>query len=293
MTGPATTLLSVDRLTRRFGAVVAVDAVDLHVDAGEVVGLIGANGAGKTTLIRMALGLLAPSAGTVSLLGRPPSREGRRRIGYVPQGLGLYTDLTVRENLAFAAATFGATAGPAEALASQDADLAGTADQLVGTLPLGVRRRVGFVAALLHDPALLVLDEPTSGVDPLGRARLWDRIRATADDGAGVLVTTHYLGEAAQCDRLVLLAGGQVVAAGTPDAIVGDAAVVEIDTPRWDTAFAVLVADGLAPTLAGRRLRVPGATVAQVTGLLHGGGVEASVAAVPATLEERFVELAS
>ena len=291
---PATRpLLATRALTRRFGDVVAVDGVDLAVAAGEVVGLIGANGAGKTTLIRMALGLLPPSAGRAELLGRPPSREGRRRIGYVPQGLGLYTDLTVAENLAFTAASFGVASAPREVLAARAPDLTDDADRLVATLPLGVRRRVGFLAALLHEPALLVLDEPTSGVDPLGRSRLWDRIRATADDGAGVLVTTHYLGEAAQCDRLVLLAAGRVVAAGTPADIVGDAAVVEVDADRWDAAFTVLVDAGLAPSLAGRRLRVPASDPDAVATLLRDRQIDAGIRTVPATLEERFVELAS
>src|SRR3990170_611098 len=164
---------------RRFGPLVAVDDVHLRVDGGEVVGLLGANGAGKTTLIRILLGLLPPTGGHVRLFGLEPSRETRRRIGYVPQGLGLYDDLTPDENLAFAHAVFGGERGT---LPQAIRPLAGV---LVGRLSLGVQRRGAVAPAPAHRPQLLVLDEPTSGVDPLARARLWETIRETADDGAG------------------------------------------------------------------------------------------------------------
>jgi ABC-type multidrug transport system ATPase subunit len=174
-------------VTCRFGANVAVDGVSLAVGPGEIVGLIGANGAGKTTLIRMLLGLLPPSEGSVSLFGAPPDRRSRRRLGYVAQGLGLYPDLTVAENAEFVAAGFGSP--PAQL----PEDLAAVRDDLVGTIGLGRQRRLAFATALAHEPELLVLDEPTSGVNPLARARLWDQIHEQAERGAGVLVTTHYL----------------------------------------------------------------------------------------------------
>jgi len=186
------TLLRLDRLVCRFGDTTAVDGVDLTVAAGEVVGLLGANGAGKTTTIRMALGLQRPTAGTVALLGDAPSRRTRHRLGYVPQGLGLWQDLTVGQNLAFIARAYGV------ATAALPADLAPATDVPVASLPLGARRRVAFTAALGHDPALLVLDEPTSGVGPLERTRLWDAIHDAREDGAGVLVTTHHMSEAEQ-----------------------------------------------------------------------------------------------
>jgi ABC-2 type transport system ATP-binding protein/ribosome-dependent ATPase len=272
--------------TRRFGDLLAVDGVDLTVAGGEVVGLIGANGSGKTTLIRMLLGLLAPTAGRVRLFGEPPSRRTRARLGYVPQSLGLYEDLTVAENLAFSAAAYGSRRAVLEG------DLAQAGDTLVGDLPLGLRRRVAFAIALGHHPDLLVLDEPTSGVDPLQRARLWETIRGSAERGAGVLVTTHHLAEAEQCDRLVVLAGGRVAAAGSLAEIVGDTTAAEVRTPSWEAAFTALDTAGLPVSLVGRTLRVPGAEVAAVHRVLGDAGVPAEVAAVRASFEETFVALA-
>jgi ABC-2 type transport system ATP-binding protein len=274
--------------TRRFGHLLAVDAVDLRVDAGEVVGLIGANGSGKTTLIRMLLGLLPATAGRVRLFGEPPSRRTRARLGYVPQSLGLYEDLTVAENLAFATAAYGA--GDPGALGGELAEAAGV---LVRDLPLGLRRRAAFAIALAHGPDLLVLDEPTSGVDPLQRARLWDTIRASAEHGAGVLVTTHHLAEAEQCDRLVVLAAGRVVAEGTLAEVVGDTKAVEVRTPSWEAAFTALDDAGLPVSLVGRSLRVPGAEPDRVGRVLADAGVAADTAAVPASFEETFVALAA
>jgi ABC-type multidrug transport system ATPase subunit len=272
--------------TRRFGELLAVDGVDLTVAAGEVVGLIGANGSGKTTLIRMLLGLLAPTSGHIRLFGELPSRRTRARLGYVPQSLGLYEDLTVAENLAFSAAAYG----------SQDAtlggDLAGARDVLVRELPLGLRRRAAFAIALGHHPDLLVLDEPTSGVDPLQRARLWDTIRASAELGAGVLVTTHHLAEAAQCDRLVVLASGRVVATGSLPDVVGDTTAVEVRTPTWEAAFTALDVAGLPVSLVGRTLRVPGNDPAVVARVLADADIPAEVGSVPASFEETFVVLA-
>jgi ABC-2 type transport system ATP-binding protein len=284
--GVAPDLAGAAGATKRFGGLLAVDDVDISVAAGEVVGLIGANGSGKTTLIRMLLGLLAPTAGRIRLFGEPPSRDTRARLGYVPQSLGLYDDLTVAENLAFSAAAYG----------SQDAvlegELAGARDVLVRELPLGLRRRAAFAIALGHHPDLLVLDEPTSGVDPLQRARLWETIRASAEQGAGVLVTTHHLGEAEQCDRLVVLAAGRVVAAGSLAEIVGDTTATEVRSPIWEAAFTALDLAALPVSLVGRTLRVPGNDPAGVARVLADAGVPAEVGSVPASFEETFVVLA-
>jgi ABC-2 type transport system ATP-binding protein/ribosome-dependent ATPase len=270
-------------VTRRFGDLIAVDGVDLQVHPREVVGLLGANGAGKTTLIRILLGLLTPTRGRIHLFGAPPSRVTRRRIGYVPQGLGLYDDLTPKENLGFARATFG---GGSEQL---EPSLRPFANVPVGRLPLGVQRRVVFAQVLAHRPDLLVLDEPTSGVDPLARAHLWETIRDAADAGAGALVTTHHMDEAEECDRLVVMADGEVVAEGTLAQIVGDAATTIVETDEWAGAFDALERAGLPAALVGRTLRVPGATPEHVRRAL--GDERARVTEGKATLEERFLKL--
>jgi ABC-2 type transport system ATP-binding protein/ribosome-dependent ATPase len=288
MTRDRAPLASAQGATKRFGELLAVDGVDLRVAAGEVVGLIGANGSGKTTLIRMLLGLLPATEGQVRLFGEPPSLRTRARLGYLPQSLGLYEDLTVAENLAFSVAAYGS--GDAGALTGELAEVAGV---LVRDLPLGLRRRAAFAIALAHHPDLLVLDEPTSGVDPLARARLWETIRASAEHGAGVLVTTHHLSEAEQCDRLVVLASGRTVAEGSLDEVVGDTKAVEVRTPSWEAAFTALDAAGLPVGLVGRSLRVPGAEPDQVGRLLADAGVPADTAVVPASFEETFVVLAA
>ncbi len=282
MTEPSAQAVAV---TRTFGHFVAVDQVDLEVRPAEVVGLLGANGAGKTTLIRLLLGLLRPTGGEIRLFGEPPSRSTRRRIGYVPQGLGLYDDLTPAENLAFSAAVFGA--GPAAASLPEPLRPYGTT--VVGSLPLGIQRTAAFAQALAHRPDLLVLDEPTSGVDPLARARLWETVADAATAGAGVLVTTHYMDEAGECDRLVIMAAGRVVARGTIPEIVGDAQVSVVESAAWAEVFGALEAAGLPAALVGRTLRVPGAAPDAVRRAL--GDLSATVTSAPATLEERFFEL--
>ncbi|HUK67646.1 MAG TPA: ABC transporter ATP-binding protein [Streptosporangiaceae bacterium] len=270
--------------TRVFGHLAVVRDVDLQVAPREVVGLLGANGAGKTTLIRMLLGLLPPTQGEVSLFGQPPSIDTRRRLGYVPQGLGLYEDLTPAENMAFAHAAFGG-----DALAGLPAGLEPLRKVPVGRLPLGVQRRLAFAQALAHRPDLLVLDEPTSGVDPLASARLWETIRDAADADAGVLVTTHHMDEAAECDRLIVMADGRVVAEGKVATIVGFARVTVVETPDWAGAFETIERAGKVAGLVGRTLRVPGTTPEQVLELL--APMPAKAYSMPATLEERFLEL--
>ncbi|MGH8871340.1 MAG: ABC transporter ATP-binding protein [Acidimicrobiia bacterium] len=276
-------LARTEAISKRFGDNLAVDGVTLSISAGEIVGLVGANGAGKTTFIRMLLGLLSPDQGYVMLFGEAPTRATRRRIGYMPQTMGLYEDLTVGENLEFTARVFGIE------LPSLDDDLAPFAETLVADLPLGLRRRAAFVAALSHHPDLLVLDEPTSGVGPLGRADLWDTIHDAVDDGAGALVTTHHMDEAEQCDRLVFLSAGRVVATGTVAGIVDGQITVEATPADPSVTLAVLENAGFPVLPTGARLRVPGTPLSSVRSVL---GEEAALVEKQSSLEEAFMTLA-
>lgn len=273
-------------VTRRFGSFTAVDSVSMQVGPGEVVGLLGANGAGKTTLMRMLLGLLPTTEGRVRVLGGRPDRDRRRRVGYVPQNLGLYRDLTITENLRFVADTYGAP------MPTLPEDLTRYAKVLVGEVPLGAQRQAAFIAALSHGPEVVMLDEPTSGVDALSRAGLWDTIRAQSDRGVGVLVTTHYMQEAQQCDRLLLMANGKLVAQGSEADIVGSTHALAVRTDDWSAAFAALNAAGAPVILDGRAVRVADADPDEIGAVLRAADVEATIEPVPATIEERMLVLA-
>ncbi len=280
-------LMDVGHVRHSFGAFVAVDDVSFRVDRGEVVGLLGANGAGKTTVLRIALGLLRPSSGGCALLGSVPNREVRRRIGYVPQGLGLYADMSVRENLDFVADVFGL------ARPEVPAKLAGMAEALVGRIPLGSQRELAMACALMHDPELLILDEPTSGVGALSGRDLWATIHRRADAGVGVLVTTHNMQEAQQCDRLLLMSGGRLVGQGSEEEVVAGTTAVRVRVDDWAAAFDVLSEAGLPVTLAGTDVRVAGVEAPLVHRALAGVGLSARVESVPATIEERMTLLAA
>jgi ABC-2 type transport system ATP-binding protein len=282
---PGTILARAENVQRSFGDARAVDDVTMQVESGEIVGLIGANGAGKTTLIRMQLGLLLPTAGYVWLFGEAPTLAARRRLGYVPQGLGLYRDLTVAENLRFVAGAYGVD----QALPDGLSDVMG---ELVSTIGHGRQRQLAFACALSHSPELLVLDEPTSGVDPITRARLWDTIHVRAEAGVGVLVSTHYMQEAEQCDRLVLMDLGRVVAAGSIQDIVGNTTATQVDTGDWAAAFGALTDAGLPVTLAGARVRAVDADAALVGSVLRDASVAGTVTVVAATLEEKMAAIA-
>ncbi|WP_341728505.1 ABC transporter ATP-binding protein [Brooklawnia sp.] len=255
-----TPLLMTTSLTKSFGQVAAVRDVSLQVNAGEIVGLLGANGAGKTTFMRCGLGILEVSGGRSLLFGDPPSRAGRARIGYVPQNRGLYADLTPRENAGFVAAIFGQSGGAPS--------LSGYRDVPVRDLPLGQQRRLAFDLALAHRPGLLVLDEPTSGVGPLESARLWEIIGAQAEAGTGVLVTTHNMTEASQCDRLAIMIDGRLAAEGTEAEIIGGTRAVTVDAADWQAAFDALLDAGLLVSLAGTSVRVLGTPPERVEQLL-------------------------
>ncbi|MCP9472676.1 MAG: ATP-binding cassette domain-containing protein [Nitrospira sp.] len=211
-------------LTKDFGNFRAVDGVSFRVRQGEVFGLLGANGAGKTTVIKMLTGLLAPTTGTGVVAGvdmKTAARSIRERIGYVSQAFSLYLDLTVAENIRFFAGIYGLDRQTAVARGREIvvmAGLSGHESSLAGRLPMGLRQRLALGCALVHAPRVLFLDEPTAGVDPLGRRRFWDFLGMLARErGVAILVTTHHLNEAERCDRLALMDAGRIVAEGTPE----------------------------------------------------------------------------
>jgi len=212
-------------LRKVFGERVALEGLNLVVHRGEIFGLLGANGSGKTTTIRMLCGLLAPTSGEARVVGHDVVRDAekvRRRIGYMSQRFGLYEDLTVQENLRFYSGVYGLRGSEARvriAELMEELDLGPRSRQLAGTLSGGWKQRLALACATAHKPDLLFLDEPTAGVDPASRQRFWNQIGAFAARGTAILLTTHYMDEAARCERLAFLLAGRLIADGTPDEI--------------------------------------------------------------------------
>jgi ABC-2 type transport system ATP-binding protein len=209
-------------LTRRFGDFTAVDGISLTVAPGEVFGFLGANGAGKTTAMRMLVGVLAPTEGEARVAGhdvRTQPDRVREAIGYMSQRFSLYADLTVQENIRLYATIYGlsdaAIAERGDALLER-LGLGNRARQLVAELPLGWKQKLAFSVALVHEPRIVFLDEPTGGVDPVTRRQFWEMIYATAAGGTTVFVTTHYMDEAEYCDRISIMVDGRIAALGTP-----------------------------------------------------------------------------
>src|SRR5512136_2737992 len=252
-----------DNLTRLFGDFVAVDHVSFSIEAGEVVGYLGPNGSGKTTTIRMLLGLLEPSDGRATVLGFDAfrqSEEVRARSGYMSQKFALYDDLTVWENLTFYGGLYGIRDRARVAHTLELVGLTGHEPTLTKSLSAGWRQRLALGIALVHEPKLLFLDEPTSGVDPSARRAFWDLIYELAESGVTILVTTHYMDEAEYCERVGIMRDGKLLAMDTPsnlkrDIIPGD--VWEIFAEPLQDGLAVLpkVEGVLRVGLAGDHLR--------------------------------------
>jgi ABC-2 type transport system ATP-binding protein len=212
-------------LTRRFGDFTAVDRITFEVGRGEISGFLGANGAGKTTAMRMLTGLLHPTSGEATVAGYDVYRETeaiKRNIGYMSQKFSLYNDLSVRENIHFFGGVYGLSRGELARKSDALIDRLGLeehADEQVHSLPLGWKQKIAFSAAILHEPKVVFLDEPTGGVDPIARRQFWDMIYETADRGITVFVTTHYMDEAEYCHRVSIMVDGRIAALDTPRAL--------------------------------------------------------------------------
>jgi ABC-2 type transport system ATP-binding protein len=259
--------VEVHGLTKRFGSFTAVDGITFAVKRGEVFGFLGPNGAGKSTTIRMLCGIISPTSGTGTVAGldiRTQSEQIKARIGYMSQKFSLYEDLTVSENIDFYAGVYGVSA---ERLAErkrwvlQMAGLEGREQSLTGELPVGWKQRLALGCAIVHEPEILFLDEPTSGVDPISRRQFWDLINALAGEGVTVFVTTHYMDEAEHCDRLCLIYRGRIVAMGTPAELkthYASGKLMEVEVEPQMAALESLLNDPAVYDAAvfGRRLHV-------------------------------------
>jgi len=297
----------VDGLTRRFRDRVAVDHLSLAVRAGELYGFLGPNGSGKTTTLRMLCGLLKPTEGTGAVLGFELLHEAERikaAIGYMSQRFSLYDDLTAIENLRFYARIYAVPGrGRAERIARmvELADLVGRETQLAGHLSGGYRQRLALACALVHNPQLVFLDEPTAGLDPLSRRSFWALIRRLVDEGTTVMVTTHYMDEAEHCDTLAFMYQGRLVAEGPPASIkITDfrRRVIEVGTADLRAALHLLQRWPAADTVArvGTRLRLVATddrlSASDVQALLEANGQQVHWAhAVEPSVEDVFVSL--
>jgi ABC-2 type transport system ATP-binding protein len=285
--------IDVRGLTKQFGGRKVVDDLSIQVRRGEICGFLGPNGSGKTTTIRMLCGLLQPDGGEGTCLGHDIRREARRiklRVGYMTQRFGLYEDLSIEENLDFIARAYGMPERRTAVQAALDRlGLITRKDQLAGALSGGWKQRLALAACMLHEPELLLLDEPTAGVDPKARRDFWQQIHALAADGLTVLVSTHYMDEAERCHRLAYISYGKLLAAGTADEVVAQAglqtwelrgaglneamALLEQDTRWMVVPFGTVVhvsasrGDDLPAWLAERAPGAPWHLVSIATGL--------------------------
>ena len=300
-------VVEVKGLTKRFGSLVAVDRIDFNIRRGEVFGFLGPNGSGKTTTIRMLCGILRPTGGSGTVLGFDVNRESEKiktRIGYMSQRFSLYDDLTVYENLRFYA---GVQMVPRTRQGERiDAmvhlsELDDRRHQLAGHMSGGWKQRLALACALIHEPDMVFLDEPTSGVDPVSRRRFWDMIYHISDEGTTVLVTTHYMDEAEQFDRMVFIYGGRLIAGGSPTDLKRDsfhARLWDIDCTPVATASEILRDHPLVQDVS-----IPGNLLHVTTGvdfadpdvfvevLTEQGITVRSIAEASASLEDVFVYL--
>ncbi|MGD0232485.1 MAG: ABC transporter ATP-binding protein [Syntrophorhabdales bacterium] len=302
---PDETAVDVHGLTRAFGSFTAVDHIDLQVKKGEIFGFLGPNGAGKSTTIRMLCGLLMPTGGSGTVGGYDIStvpESIKKIIGYMSQKFSLYDDLTVEENIDFFGGVYQVPKEKKVLRKTWVLEMAGIGDKkraLTGTLATGFKQRLALGCAVLHEPPILFLDEPTSGVDPLSRRNFWNLIRELADGGTTIFVTTHYMEEADYCDRLALIFGGRIIAEGTPMELrhrfmLKD--ILEIETNRTLDALEVLLRAGVDSAIFGSTVHatVEDAAISARTirRMLESSGITVERAEkVAPSLEDVFVTL--
>jgi len=299
--------VTVSNLTRKFGDFVAVDNVSFSVPRGEIFGFLGPNGAGKSTTIRMLCGIIEPTAGAGAVAGydiRTQSEQIKARIGYMSQKFSLYEDLTVAENIEFYAGVYGLS--PARFRERKEwilrmADLRERENRLTGELAMGWKQRLALGCAVVHEPEILFLDEPTAGVDPVSRRNFWELIYDVAGRGVTVFVTTHYMDEAEHCDRLALIYSGKLIAIGSSAELKARftaGALLEVAAQPVMQALEALRADPRVRDVAvfGRNLHVVmpelAEAAAQVREMLSGAGVSViAVEPIVPSLEDVFVAL--
>lgn len=298
MTAPA---ISVQNLTKRYGDKTVVDAVSMDVAVGEIMGFLGPNGSGKTTTIRLMCGLLEPDGGGGQVLGfdiRKERHNIKRRVGYMTQRFSFYEDLTIEENLRFVAGLYGMK-GARQIVADtlEDLGLSSRRSQLAGSLSGGWKQRLALAACIMHRPDLLILDEPTAGVDPKARREFWDEIHARAEGGLTVLVSTHYMDEAERCHRIGYISYGKLVANGTVEEVVRNAALTTLIITGDNTADAARElrgapgVDQVAPF--GTTLHVVGRDADALRKSVDEISARNNVKAAPAetSLEDVFIQL--
>lgn len=297
--------VKIDGLTKKFGDFVAVDSISLTVRKGEVFGFLGPNGAGKSTTIKMLCGLLTPTEGTGSVGGydvRNEAEEIKKHIGYMSQRFSLYETLTAEENIDFFSGIYGVPRDKKSERKDWALRMAGLEDRknaLTGTLPGGFKQRVALGCAILHEPPIIFLDEPTSGVDPVSRRSFWDLIYRMSAEGVTVFVTTHYMDEADYCDRLALIYRGRLIAEGTPQQLKEEYMVkdvLEIEVDDVVGAMETLERRGIESVVFGSLLHVAVEKdpqgPAKLKEMLEQDGIPVNgIEKIPPSLEDVFVTL--
>lgn len=297
--------VKIEGLTKKFGDFVAVDGINLIVKRGEVFGFLGPNGAGKSTTIKMLCGLLLPTSGNGFVAGydiMKESEEIKKTIGYMSQKFSLYDDLTVEENIGFFSGIYGVLNSRKKERMEWVLEMAGLKDRkdaITRTLPGGFKQRLALGCAVLHEPPIIFLDEPTSGVDPISRRNFWNLIYDMSKAGTTIFVTTHYMDEADYCDRLALIYRGKIIAEGTPNELRREYMkqnVLEIEVDRFVEAMEILQKEGIEAAIFGNLLHAVVADaridIPRVKRILESSNIRvAGIEKIPPSLEDVFVTL--